>query len=299
MSPQTPPSAPDQPAPDQPAPVRPDAGGARKPRVQHVLTVQQVRRLSPHLVRVVLGGEGFAALEFKDATDQYIKMLFADPALGLDRPYDLDALRERLPMEQMPVTRTYTVRHIDHDAGQLWVDMVTHGEEGLAGGWAQQVRPGELISFFGPGGAYAPREEADWHLLAGDESALPAIAAALEALEADARGVVVLEVPSVEDQVSLAAPDGVEVRWLHRGGEFTPESTRLVEAVASLEIPAGDVQVFVHGEREQMKRMRRLLVEERGLPRRGMSLSAYWAFGCVEDQFQAEKRTPVGQIDPA
>ncbi|WP_336581891.1 siderophore-interacting protein [Nesterenkonia sp. PF2B19] len=183
MSPQTPPSAPDQPAPDQPAPVRPDAGGARKPRVQHVLTVQQVRRLSPHLVRVVLGGEGFAALEFKDATDQYIKMLFADPALGLDRPYDLDALRERLPMEQMPVTRTYTVRHIDHDAGQLWVDMVTHGEEGLAGGWAQQVRPGELISFFGPGGAYAPREEADWHLLAGDESALPAIAAAVEALE--------------------------------------------------------------------------------------------------------------------
>lgn len=276
-----------------------DPGRAvRRPRVQHLLTVDQVHRLTPHLVRVVLGGEGFAALEFKDATDQYIKMLFADPALGLERPYDLDALREHLPMDQMPVTRTYTIRHIDHDAGQIWVDMVTHGEEGLAGGWAQRVRPGELISFFGPGGAYAPRAEADWHLLAGDESALPAIAAAVESLNADARGAVVVEVPSAEDEVLLDAPAGVEVRWLHRGGTFTPESTRLAEAVESLAIPDGDVQVFVHGEREQMKRLRRVLVEDRGLPRRGMSLSAYWAFGRVEDQFQAEKQTPVGQIDP-
>ena len=263
------------------------------------MEVKAVERLTPHLVRVVLGGEGFGGIEFKDATDQYIKMLFADPQLGLQRPFDFDALREELPLEQMPVTRTYTVRRVDHDAGQLTVDMVTHGAEGLAGPWAQQVLPGETISFTGPGGAYAPRAEADWHLLAGDESALPAIATALEGMEAHACGLAVIEVQDVHEQLDLVAPPGVEIRWLHRDAAFTPETTRLVEHLELIEIPDGDVQVFVHGEREQMRRVRRLLIEDRGLPRRGMSLSAYWAFGRVEQEFQAEKKTPLGRIDPA
>lgn len=274
------------------------APAGRKPRVQHLMRVESVRRLSPHLLRVTLGGDGFSGIEFKEATDQYIKLLFADPALGLERPYDMEALRERLPMEQMPVTRTYTIREIDRAAGTLALDMVTHGDEGLAGRWAEQARPGDLISFFGPGGGYAPRQEADWHLLAGDESALPAIATALEAMDPEARGVAVVEVPAADDEVPLAAPEGVEVRWLHRGAAFTPETTRLTEHVEQLEIPDGDVQVFVHGEREEMKRLRRRLVEECGLPRKGMSLSAYWAHGRVEDQFQAEKRQPIGAIDP-
>ncbi|GAB3187847.1 siderophore-interacting protein [Nesterenkonia suensis] len=280
------------------SPVPSSSGGGRRARVQHLMEVQRVERLTPHLVRVVLGGEGFGGLEFKDATDQYIKMLFADPALGLKRPFDLEVLREELPLEQMPATRTYTIRHIDHAARQIWVDMVTHGQQGLAGPWAQRVQVGDPISFFGPGGAYVPRAEADWHLLAGDESALPAIATALESMEDDARGVAVIEVAGPQEEIALAAPEGVEVKWLPRGGDFTPERARLVEAVADLTIPVGDVQVFVHGERGEMKRLRRLLVEERGLPRKGMSLSAYWAYGRVEDQFQAEKRTPLGRIDP-
>lgn len=270
----------------------------RKPRTQHLLTLERREQLTPHMVRLFLGGEGFDGLEFKQDTDQYIKLLFADPALGLERPYDLDALREELPMEQMPATRTYTIRHIDRTNRQIWVDFVTHGENGVAGSWAQHAELGETISFFGPGSGYAPRAEADWHLLAGDESALPAIAAALEGMKASARGLAVIEVHDSAEHQPLAPPEGVEVVWLHRGGEFTLENTRLASFLETVEIPEGDVQVFVHGEREQMKRIRRLLVEERALPRRGMSLSAYWAHGRVEDQFQAEKRTPVGQIDP-
>lgn len=269
----------------------------RRPRVQHVMQVASVTRLTPHLVRVVLAGDGFGRIEFKDATDQYIKMLFADPALQLQRPYDMDALRERLPLEQMPVTRTYTVRAVDHAAEQITVDMVTHGADGLAGTWAQRVQPGEHISFFGPGGAYAPRAEAQWHLLAGDESALPAVATALEAMDPQARGLAVLEVQDSTEQVALQVPDGVEVRWLHRGAAFTPENARLADHLGQVSIPAGDVQVFIHGEREQMKLIRTMLVERRGLPRRGMSLSAYWAYGRDEAQFQAEKKTTIGQID--
>ncbi|MDR8018047.1 siderophore-interacting protein [Nesterenkonia aerolata] len=272
----------------------------RKPRVQHVLEVQDAYQLTPHLRRVVLGGQGFDAIEFKDATDQYIKLLFADPALGLERPFDLEALRQQLPQKDMPVTRTYTIRHIDRDARQLWVDMVVHGDEGLAGPWAQRVEPGEPISFFGPGGGYAPRPEADFHLLAGDESALPAIAAALESLNQhtpQARGVALIEVHDAEEEISLQAPEGIEIRWLHRGGPFSPQRARLVDELSAMTIPDGDVQAFIHGERGEMKRLRRLLVKERGMDRKAMSLSAYWAAGRIEDEFQAEKRTPVGAID--
>lgn len=270
----------------------------RPPRKQHLLVVDEVIRLTPHLVRVILGGDGFRGIEFKDATDQYIKMLFADPELGLQRPYDMEALREELPMDRMPVTRTYTIRHIDRAAEQIWVDMVTHGEEGLAGSWAQSVQPGEYISFFGPGGAYAPRAEAEFHLLAGDESALPAIATALESMSPQARGLAVMEVHDESEELVLNAPEGVELVWLHRGAEFAPETAQLCSYLRGIELPDSDIQVFIHGEREEMKKIRRLLVEERGLERRGMSLSAYWAYGRVEDQFQAEKKTEAGKIDP-
>ncbi len=262
-----------------------------------MLKVVRTEQLTPHMVRVVLGGEQFGDIEFKADTDQYIKLLFADPALELSRPYDMETLREQLAPELMPVTRTYTIRHIDWENRQIWVDFVIHGDQGIAGPWAAHAQPGDVISFFGPGSGYSPRPEADFHLIAGDESALPAISAALEGLGEQARGAVVLEVRDSSEEVPLSVPPGVELTWLHRG-EFTPESAALAEYLQALEIPAGDVQVFIHGEREQMKLIRRLLVEQRGLPRKGMSLSAYWAYGRVEDQFQAEKRTPLGRIDP-
>lgn len=285
----------------------------RRPRPQHLLTVIRREQIGPHMVRLILGGDGFEGIEFRDheaeisgertpCTDQYIKLLFADPALGLQRPYDMEALRDELPVEQMPVTRTYTIRHVDRQLRQIWVDFVTHGDQGLAGPWAENAQPGDTISFFGPGAGYTPRSDADFHLLAGDEAALPAIAAALENMEPQARGLAVLEVRDAAEELPLNPPAGVEVVWLHRAGDFTPETTRLADYLRAAELPdaaENDIQVFIHGEREQMKLIRRALVEERGLPRKGMSLSAYWAYGRVEDEFQAEKKTPVGQIDPA
>lgn len=269
----------------------------RPPRVQHLLEVTRSERISPHMVRLVLGGPGFARIEFKTDTDQYIKLLFADPALGLERPYDMEALREELSPEQMPCTRTYTIRHVDHEREEIWVDFVIHGEEGIAGPWAAAAQPGDSISFFGPGSGYTPRAEADYHLLAGDESALPAIASALEAMPAQAQGTAFIEVHDSAEEQEISAPAGVELVWIHRGGDFTPETTQLQQRIEQLTIPEGDVQVFIHGERERMKQLRHLLVKERGMERKGMSLSAYWAYGRVEQEFQAEKRLPIGKID--
>ncbi|MGJ9405395.1 siderophore-interacting protein [Nesterenkonia aurantiaca] len=284
---------------------------SKKKRVQHVLTVDAKKQLTPHMIRLILGGPGFEAIEFKSvgespATDQYIKLLFLPQDLeaarlpegvDLSRPYDMDALREQLSTEQMPATRTYTIRHVDHANSQIWVDFVVHGEEGRAGVWAKHAQIGDQISFFGPGSGYAPREEAAWHLLAGDEAALPAIASALESMAEDARGVAVVEVRDAAERQPLDVPAGMDLVWLHREADFSPEATMLTEYLEELSIPDGDVQVFVHGERAQMKRIRRMLVDQKGLDRKAMSLSAYWAHGRIEDQFQAEKRTPVGQIE--
>ncbi|MEV4899969.1 siderophore-interacting protein [Citricoccus sp. NPDC055426] len=279
-----------------PVPVR--SRPPRQPKPPVLMEVVATERLSAHLVRLTLGGPGFEVYQDRDATDKYIKLMFADPALGLSMPYDMEQLRETLPPEKMPVRRTYTVRAVDQEAGTLTVDFVVHGEQGLAGPWAAQAQVGDPVTFGGPGGMFNPDPEVDWHLLAGDESAIPAIASALEAMPGSASGIAIIEVAGPEDEIPLSAPEGIEVRWLHRGDIFSPESTKLAHAVIETPWREGSVQVFAHGEREMVKDLRRYLSDVRGVDRKSMSLSAYWAYGRAEEAFQAEKSEPIGQIFP-
>ena len=271
-------------------------GGGRAARPQTVLQVMKREQIAPHLVRLTLGGPGFETFVDKPVTDRYIKILFAKPELGLTPPYDMDELREKLDMQDLPVRRTYTVRGCDAEAGTIQVDFVVHGDEGLAGPWARDAQIGDTVCFSGPGGLYYPKEEFDFHFLVGDETAIPAIAAALESMSEHMRGVAIIEVSAAEDEMDLKAPAGVEIRWVHRNGAFTPENTKLESVVRDYPWPEGTVQVFSHGEREVTKKLRGYFYNERGVDRRDMSLSAYWAFGRAEDDFQAEKRSPVGQI---
>ncbi|WP_053383161.1 siderophore-interacting protein [Leucobacter celer] len=274
---------------------------------QRVFTVDRTEQVSPHLVRVHLGGEDFAAFigeadpDRIAKTDKYVKMLFAKPELGLTPPYDLEALREILPLEDLPVRRTYTVRSIDEAAGTMAIDFVVHGDEGIAGPWAARAQPGDRVSLSGPGGQYEPSADpAVPRLLLGDDSALPAIAAALEAMPAESKGLALIEVGDADDEIELARPAGVEVRWLHRrtaAGEAV-HGTVLVEAARALPRPDVLPEVFAHGERESIKGLRALLHDDWGIDRRALSLSAYWALGRAEDGFQAEKREAVGQIFP-
>lgn len=231
-------------------------------------------RLSPHLVRITLGGDGFAQFEDRPETDKYAKLKFT----GADG---------------LPVTRTYTIRRVDHEARTLTIDFVVHGDEGLAGPWAAAAQGGERLSLMGPGGGYSPDADADWHLLAGDLSAVPAIAAALEALPVDAVGTAVIEIDGPEAEIPLSAPAGVTVVWLV---DASHDPEHLAAALRNVEWREGRVQVFAHGERESMKAIRRVLFDERGLERGQVSLSGYWARGRTEDRFQAEKREPIGQI---
>ena len=246
-------------------------------------TVVRTTRLSPTMVRVVFGGlTGFAPNGF---TDAYVKLIF--PRADYPLPLDLDRIRQDYPVEQWPIVRTYTVRAFDPVAHELTVDFVVHGNTGVAGPWAVSARPGDTLFVRGPGGAYAPDPSADWHLFAGDESAIPAIGAALAALPAPARGHAVIEVPGPESRLPLVGPDGIVVTWLSSGHRGVGE--RLVEVVRGIELPLADVQAFVHGEAGWVAQIRRLLRVDRQLPARRLSISGYWRLGNDEEGWRAGK----------
>jgi NADPH-dependent ferric siderophore reductase len=177
------------------------------------------------------------------------------------------------------------------------VDFVHHGDEGLAGPWAASVQPGEEIFFTGPGGAYAPSVEADWHLLVGDESALPAIAAALEALPEGAVAKAFVEVAGPAEELKLESAAHADIVWVHRGDSELGDG--LVAAVAGLQFPPGTVHAFVHGEAHFVKQLRRHLRIDRGLAREQLSISGYWRRGADEDGWQATKAEWNQDVEPA
>ena len=275
---------------------------ARPPRPVTRLRVLRVDDLTPHMRRIHAGGPGFAGFRTNAFTDKYVKLLFAPPGVTIPDPCDLAALRRELPPDQVPVTRTYTVRSVDPKAGELAIDFVLHGDEGIAGPCAKRAQPGDELIFTGPGGAYAPSAAADWHLMAGDEAALPAIGAAIEAAPDGSRVRAVIEVDSPAERQSFSSKADVDITWLYRDGAPAGDVTRLVEAVKSAPWLDGSPQVFVHGESGVMAGLRRWLLNDREVRPDMLSISGYWRTGLVEEDFRkwkAEQRAAeVGSPRP-
>lgn len=269
-------------------------------RPVHSFEVVRTERVSPHMVRVVLGGNGFDTFVQNQCTDAYCKMLFlrddVDVA-ALAVPLTLDSF-QALPGDRQPVIRTLTVRSADPETREIAIDFVVHGEHGVAGPWASRVEPGRPVYLMGPSGAYAPDPSADWHLLAGDESALPAIAAALEALPADTVARVFVEVAGPDDELELQSPADVDIYWIYRGGraDLVPEDRAgdhapLIAAVKEARWLPGRVQVFIHGEAQAvMHNLRPYIRKERGVDAKWASISGYWRRGRTEETFRQWKK---------
>lgn len=253
------------------------------------LTVERTEWVTPVLRRLWFGSDDLSAFEESGFTDRYVKLVFPRPGVEYPEPLDMRELRRTMAPEDLPVVRTYTALFPDVAAGTLAIDFVIHGDEGVAGPWARDARPGDTLLVNGPGGAYRPDPQADWHLLAGDESAVPAISAALEALPEGAVARVLVVVESKEHEPALSGGDGVEVTYLHRVGA---DDQPLARAVRELEWLPGRVQAFVHGEaQEVMRGVRPYLLTERGLPREDVSVSGYWRRGDTEEGFREWKRS--------
>ncbi|WP_121256054.1 siderophore-interacting protein [Nocardioides ferulae] len=259
-------------------------------------TVLRTQRLTPALVRVVLGGSGLDGFATPTGTDAYVNLAFAPAGAPYGPVFEPAAVREQHPREQWPARRRYTVRRWDEGAGELTLDFVVHGDDGVAGRWAAAAKPGDVLVLEGPSSGYRPDPEADWHLLVGDESALPAIAASLEALPEGAPAVVRLVCDGPEHEVPLPSPGRLDVAWLHRRGDDA-DADLLAEALRGLVFPPGRVHVFVHGEADEVRAIRRHLLVDRRVARADMSCSPYWRRTMTDEAWRRVKRDYLAEMD--
>lgn len=236
---------------------------------QYNLTVVSNESITPHMRRVRLHDESLGAFP-PDQESGYVKVLF---------PQD----------DGPPRQRSFTIRSFDAGERVLGLDCVDHGTSGVAAAWVNCCRSGDTVSIRGPGERKLVDPAADWCLLAGDMSALPALAVNLEQLAADARGYCVIEVASAEDQQPLVHPEGVELIWV-----ITPAGARpnraLVEAVRALKWLPGTPYPWFAGEFDAMRETRRYFRDERNVGRKAMYVSSYWKAGATDEGMKQAKR---------
>jgi NADPH-dependent ferric siderophore reductase len=257
--------------------------------------VEEVIKLTPSLVRIVLGGDGLAGFEPTPFTDQYVNALFIPDGAPYSVPFDLDAARAATK-EHRPVGRRYTIRWWDPAARRVAIDFVVHGDIGVAGRWANHAEVGDRLQMVGPTGGYAPSQTADWHLMVGDESALPAIAASLEQVRPGVAVVVVAVVDGPDHELDLDCQGDAKVVWVHRRSD--PGNHGLLPAaVEAVEFPGGTVDVFVHGEASEVRAVRRHLVAERAIPKAGASISPYWRRDFTDEAWREVKADWVAEMN--
>ncbi|MEX5635148.1 SIP domain-containing protein [Parafrankia sp. FMc2] len=261
----------------------------------HPLTLREaevvrVVDLTSGVRRITLTGEqlgaftsanGFPQPAF-DSTgfDDDIRLVFcypdqAEPVLPVQKEKGLE-----LPRDPRPLSRAYTVRRWNAATGELDVDIVRHGI-GVGSTWAYRTEPGERIHFHGPSASRSLPQDADWLLVAGDDTAIPAIARLLDELPDEARAQVFVEVAEDAHRLELRALPQVEVTWLVRGGAEAGTTTLLVDAVRNCAWWDGRPFAWFAGERSAVRDLRRHLVEDRGVPKEDIEFTGYWRRGEV------------------
>lgn len=245
-------------------------------RHMRVLEVLRVQRVTPLMHRVTLGGDEIRGIP----EGPNLKLVI--PPRGTTNPvWPIHGPDRKLAMpagHPAPTTRTYSLRRLDRAAGELDVDFVMHGD-GIASNWASEAQPGDKIGIGGPGGPEV--RPADWYLLAGDHTALPAISRILEQLPRDARGEAVVEVPDRLEQQNIDRPAGMNLTWVHSN-----EPDALERAVREIAWPAGPkVYAWLAAESSAVRSLRSYVRDERKLGRGEFLAIGYWHRGMSEPEY--------------
>ncbi|SHK91168.1 NADPH-dependent ferric siderophore reductase, contains FAD-binding and SIP domains [Nocardiopsis flavescens] len=245
--------------------------------------VVRTERTTPNFVTVTLGGEELADFEYL-GLDQCARLFL--PREGQDRlrmpggsGNGWIANYYLMPSAERPLFRNYTPRRFDPERLELDIEFAVHGAQAPASGWALHAKEGDEAGLFAEGYYYLPSPDADWQLLVGDESAVPALLSILEQAPADLRAQVYLEVPESADIREVAVPEGVDVHWLPRDGGGGVPGELALRTVLAADLPEGVPYCFVAGERTLPTALRRELVRERKVPKRHISFIGYWRHG--------------------
>jgi NADPH-dependent ferric siderophore reductase len=261
------------------APSRPDLSvvRVRHPLKARLLQVKRVQAVTPHLVRITLAGddlEGFQSASF----DDHVKVFF--PAPGSERPVmpvigpDGAIAPASGPR---PIARDFTPRRYDAAAGELDIEFALHGT-GPATTWAAQARVGQTLGIGGPRGSMIIPTAFDWHMLIGDETALPAIARRIGELPAGSRVAALLEVERPEARIEFDTQANLYVEWRFRSESDFP-GAGLLMALRGVYLPEGEGHVWAAGESSVIRAVRQLLCDERGIDKRRIRAASYWKRG--------------------
>jgi len=238
-----------------------DPGSSRPARPPpRAVEVKRVERITPRLVRVTFTGPELATFGWNGPA-AHIKVIFSGEA----------------PNRLM---RTYTPRRYDREALELDVDFVLHGV-GPASNWALQAAPGQKLRIGGPGRNYVVDPSAQWFLLAGDETAVPAIATILEVLPATSQARVLAEVVDRAEELVLTSRARVETTWLHRGEDARRAGELLERTIQDLNLPP-EARIYVACEAGAMRRIRKHLLAERKIDRNQLTTRGYWKLGSTD-----------------
>lgn len=231
--------------------------------------------VSPHMRRLTFGGDDIGRFASND--DLHVRMYF--PPEGVEKPaWPRPAPDGRIlwpEPERRPVTRYYTIRRVDIDAGEIDIDFLLHDHAGPGATFATNAKPGAICGMAGPLGRNI--RPARWLLLAGDETALPAIARILEGLPSTASGHAFIEVADSRDEIPLAAPSGLAITWLHRNGASPGSTNLLIDAARTVRWPNhSDVFAWIACEARAARAIRAHLRKAQNLPREQHLVVAYW-----------------------
>jgi NADPH-dependent ferric siderophore reductase len=247
-----------------------------------MLHVVRVYDLTPLMRRIVLGGKDLKTFDVpSNALGPYIKLLI--PPQGVEPEWPTLSPEGRLvwpPVETRPVMRTYSVRRFDKAAGEMHVDFVMHGDRGIASAWAARVQPGDPVGVWGPG--CPTTQNVDWYLLAGDHTALPAIAFILENLPETAKGQAIIEIPDESEIQVFSKPSGVDIRWLSR-----KHRTETLQDVVKATAWPSDSRVLVWAGAESVcaRSIRNYMKAKPELDRDRIHILNHWKRGLAEGGF--------------
>jgi NADPH-dependent ferric siderophore reductase len=224
------------------------------------------------MVRVTLGGPDLEGFEIAGPTGHLKLYLRQEGQTEIDFEA-LAAPRGQRP-PSAPISRTFTPRRFDASANELDVEFYVHGD-GPASRFATGAVPGEVVAISGPSRPYRLADGV-WHLIAGDETAFPAIGMITEALPADAEGLVIVEAADAADFPELTLPAGVAVQSLVRGDEVA--GAAILEALGAVELGPSPVQAWVASESVAIRGARKVLLD-RGVATELLTTRGYWRFG--------------------
>lgn len=259
-----------------------DAGSAATPPNFRLITVAEVRAITPHMRRVRFAGETLT--RFASSQNLHCKLLI--PPDGHEPEWPRLDRHGRFVWPTgpgRPAIRKYTIRAIRPEAGSLDIDFVLHEDAGPGSAWAARAKVGDVIGMVGPGGRSVA--EAASYLLAGDETALPAIARLLETLPTRTRGVALIEVANASEQQKIDNRTAIDIRWLHRD-DAPAGAALLADAVRRIDLTAfGEPSyVWAAGEFETFRSIRNYLRNDRGLKAGEYLVVSYWRKGVSDDK---------------